>query len=202
MHPDDLVHTRLSVNEFLAGEKSKYDEEYRFLRKDGQWMWIRARVRIVERTENGEPIRIVGTHTDITVQKRAEEQLRLSAEITRNMAEGVVLVRNSDGVIVFTNPRLDELFGYATGELIGQNVAVLNDDRDENPEEIATSIIATVSETGLWSSEIQNVKKNGETFWSWATVSEYEHPEHGTVSVSVQNDITERKVAEQASIDK
>ena len=76
VHPDDFVALETAVLQFLQGETQKYDEEFRFLHKNGDWMWIRARVKIFERDEAGAPLRIIGTHTDITEHKRSEEQRR------------------------------------------------------------------------------------------------------------------------------
>ena len=78
----DGIETRL--NAYLAGESHNYDEEFRFRRKDGTWMWIRARVGIFERGEDGKPLRMVGTHTDITDRKMAEEsQEHLRQQLAR-----------------------------------------------------------------------------------------------------------------------
>ncbi len=79
VHPNDYLYTSVSVDRYLTGKAEKYDEEFRFLRKDGTWMWIRARIKFVTRDENGDITRIIGTHTDITEKKELEikfKQLR------------------------------------------------------------------------------------------------------------------------------
>ena len=116
-------------------------------------------------------------------QKRAEEELRLSAEIIENMAEGVCLLRASDGVLVFTNPGFDQIFGYETGELSGQHTAILNAPGDDTPKETAEKILRDLEETGSWSGEVQNIRKNGTPFWTHSSVSTFEHPQHGTTKV-------------------
>ncbi len=52
--------------------------------------------------------------------KLTEEEFRLQAEIINHMTEGVYLIR-TDGTIVYTNPKFEEMFGYKPGEMIGQN---------------------------------------------------------------------------------
>ncbi|MCK4795282.1 MAG: PAS domain S-box protein, partial [Desulfobacteraceae bacterium] len=71
---------------------------------------------------------------DITQRKRAEEALRLQSEIVANMSEGVYLVRASDGVIAYANPKFEELFGYGPGEMVGRHVSIVNAPSDESPE--------------------------------------------------------------------
>ena len=76
VHPDDLASIDQRLQRFVAEQDQEFDVEFRFSRKDGTWMWIRGRARIVERDESGKPKRIIGTHTDITERKRAEEELK------------------------------------------------------------------------------------------------------------------------------
>ncbi len=135
---------------------------------------------------------------DITERKLMEEALHLQSEITTNMSEGVYLVRSSDGVIVYTNPRFEEIFGYGPGEMLGKHVSIVNAPTEKNPEETAEEIIEYMEKAGRWEGEINNIKKDGTPFWSYASVSLFDDPKHGRVLVAVHTDITERKRAEEA----
>ena len=139
---------------------------------------------------------------EIEIRKKNEQELQLSAEIMENMAEGVNLVRVSDGTLVFSNPRFDKIFGYEKGELIGKHVSILNAPTDHDPQETAAAFITEMNEKGVWSGDIQNIRKDGTIFWTQATVSRFQHPMFGLVYVAVQEDITDRKSAEQASREK
>ncbi len=121
---------------------------------------------------------------------------RLMAVILSNMFDGVMLARASDGMILFTNPRFSAMFGYAPGELEGLPVSVLNAPGTEAPEEVAGRIIAALQSEGVWSGEVENLRKNGTRFWCVAKVTAFEHPYWGHVWVTVQLDITARKRAE------
>ena len=138
------------------------------------------------------------TGTVIDLQKQAEEAQRLQSEITKNMAEGVILTRAKDAVIIYTNPRFEEMFGYGSGELIGKNIAIVNAPTDKSPEEIAGEILKSLKETGMWQGEVKNIKKDGTPFWCQANVSTYKHSEHGDVWIATHIDITKRKQAEEA----
>ncbi|MGA2239774.1 MAG: PAS domain S-box protein [Candidatus Bathyarchaeia archaeon] len=131
---------------------------------------------------------------DITERKRAEQKLRLQSEITENMFEGIHLTRASDGVIVYANPRFEQMFGYGPGELIGKNTAVVNAPVEgKSPEDTYTEIETSLNESGAWIGEVRNVKKDGTLFWCRANVSALESSEYGRIWVSVQEDITESK---------
>lgn len=78
VHPDDRASTKAVWTAFVAG-RSEYDVNYRLRRHDGEYCWFKTRGVLV-RGEGGEPLRVVGTTTDINDQKRAEERDRESRE--------------------------------------------------------------------------------------------------------------------------
>ena len=112
------------------------------------------------------------------------------------MAEGVLLVRTKDGVIVYGNQTFEHMFGYDAGELVGKHVSIVNAPSQKDPEEIANEIIETLQGKGVWQGEVLNIRKDGSVFWCFANVSAFEHSQYGNVWVSVQQDISERKLAE------
>ena len=81
VHPEDFERVDKVVQAYLAGEIENYNEKFRFRCKNEEWMWIRARVKIVSKNKYGEPLRIVGTHTDITAEVKLEEQLQQSQKM-------------------------------------------------------------------------------------------------------------------------
>ena len=132
---------------------------------------------------------------DITERKRTEDSLRLDSEIMANMADGVFLIRLSDGMIVQANDQFERMFGYDHEELIGQQVSVVNAPSEKSPSETAKEIIDELNRTGAWTGEVHNVRKDGTTFWCSASVTTFEDPRYGTVWISVHRDITESKRA-------
>jgi PAS domain S-box-containing protein len=136
---------------------------------------------------------------DITERLLQESELQLQSQIMANMSEGVVLTRARDGVIVYTNPKFDQMFGYGLGELIGLPVSVLNDaDDDRSAEEVAEEISSSLNENHFWSGEPRHPKKGGAVFWTSINISTFDHPAYGPVLISVENDITQRLQAEKA----
>jgi diguanylate cyclase (GGDEF)-like protein/PAS domain S-box-containing protein len=133
---------------------------------------------------------------DITGRKHIESQLLLHSTILENVAEGVFLIRSSDSVIVFTNPQFDKMFGYLKGELVGQHVSVVNASTEKSPKEVAEAINKALKKKGKWQGEVQSKRKDGSIFWTDANVSTFNHSDFGKVWVAVQDDITERKLAE------
>ena len=121
--------------------------------------------------------------------KRLDDVLRLDSEILANMMEGVHLTRADDGVIVYTNPRFDSMFGYDPGELVGKHVSIVNALGDKSPEAVANEIIKSLKQAGEWHGEVHNLRKDGVSFWCYANVSKFKHPQYGEVWISVNQDI-------------
>ncbi|MGE4291104.1 MAG: PAS domain-containing protein [Desulfovibrio sp.] len=74
MHPDDLPGTLRILNEHLEGRSEFFAAEFRLAHADGGWRWVYSRGRIVERDENGSPLRMIGAHTDISELKRTQQR--------------------------------------------------------------------------------------------------------------------------------
>ena len=71
-HPDDLAAMRAARAAHFEGRSPRYVNEHRVRHKDGPWIWVLSRGMVIERDATGRPLRMVGTHTDITARKQAE----------------------------------------------------------------------------------------------------------------------------------
>jgi PAS domain S-box-containing protein len=80
LHPDDIDRVREVLNRHLEGLTQSYELEYRNKAKSGEWRWVLARGKVVQRDGDGRPLRATGTRLDITDRKRAEELLRERTE--------------------------------------------------------------------------------------------------------------------------
>jgi PAS domain S-box-containing protein len=78
VHADDLARVMVDVQAHLAGTTRYYSNEHRVRCKDGIWKWLLDRGVVVSRDDAGKPLRMIGTHTDMTERKRAEEHLAAS----------------------------------------------------------------------------------------------------------------------------
>lgn len=79
IHPDDRAEINRVLDKHLRGETQIYECEHRLKRKDGLWMWVLDRGRVVTRDQNGAPIRAVGIHADIVEQHEIREALKIQA---------------------------------------------------------------------------------------------------------------------------
>ncbi len=81
IHPDDLEDYQKEIQRHLDNLTPYYENAKRMIALDGTCKWILSRGKVIERDKNGKALRLVGTHTDITVQKEREQQLTNTLEI-------------------------------------------------------------------------------------------------------------------------
>lgn len=194
--PETLGNIPALLNKLLTEGSATWEGIH--IHKDGHRIPVEISNQLFELY--GKPINLAAVR-DITEHKHAEDYLRLQDEIMRNMAEGVNLVRVSDGVLVYTNPKFEEMFGYGPGELIGENISIVNAPTDKSPEEMAQEIQKYLREKNVWQGKIYNIKKDGTPFWCYAKISTFNHYYHGEVWVDVHTDITELNKAEKIIIE-
>ncbi len=84
IHPDDKKKVVSLLHDHLAGKTEDYQAEYRICDKDGTWRWFKDRGRVVEWGEKNLPLRMIGTHQDITEEKRKDVELAKATEKLHN----------------------------------------------------------------------------------------------------------------------
>ncbi len=119
LHPDDRAATLAAVQAFREGLRPHYDVEFRLRHRDGSWRWIFARANFV-RDAMGEPIRMLGSHTEITERKLAAEALRASEERFKYAEDatrdGIWDLNMATGSVYYS-PQWERLLGYSQGEV-------------------------------------------------------------------------------------
>lgn len=86
VHPDDFLRVKAVLNAYLDRLIPTYEVEFRMQCKTGEWKWILSRGKVFEWDETGNPVRMTGTHRDISDRRKAEEALRESEAGERKKA--------------------------------------------------------------------------------------------------------------------
>ena len=77
VHPEDLPNLKQALTAYLEGNNPVYEVEFRMRSRCGDWKWIQSQGKVVERNHWGEPLRMTGTHKDITERKTLEREIAL-----------------------------------------------------------------------------------------------------------------------------
>ncbi len=194
LHPDDQGRVFTTLQDYLASDQAVYVVEFRMRCKDGSWKWMMARGKLVKRDAEGNPTRMIGTHTEITERKQAEEQLQITA--TAFDSQEGVMVTDANSVILRVNRAFTEITGYTAEEAVGQTPRILKSGRHD--ADFYRGMWETINRTGGWQGEVWDRRKNGEEYPKWLTISAVKN-DKGTVThyVGTHYDITERKKADE-----
>jgi len=143
-----------------------YSDELRCRRSDGSVFWgmVSGRALDPERPHAGS----IWVYADASERRQAEEKLRLSATVLEHIADGVMVI-DVDGMIVATNPAYTRITGYTEAEAVGQHSSLTRG--QAHGDAFYESLWRELADTGFWRGEIQSVRKNGEAYLEWVTVS-------------------------------
>lgn len=195
IYPDDREKAWQSIQDVLAGRSPIHKIEYRMIHKNGSLRWILDHAKVVQRDQNGRPIRMCGTHADINERKAAEEELRIAAAAFESQ-EGMI-VTDAENLIIKVNQAFINITGYTAKEAIGQTPQHLLRSGRQNTI-FYTAMWDSIQHTGAWQGEIWNRRKNGEVYPEWLTITVVKGTDGETTHyVATFTDITERKAAEE-----
>jgi len=181
VHPDDVVHLKRAYKSHAATQgNTDYHAEFRQKNKAGEWRWIMSLGSIVEWDSKGKPLRMVGTHIDITERKQTEEMLRHNQELLEanknrykelareleilitNAPVGIMFV--SDGLIVRANKALAELCRFPDAQaMIGVKTTFLYQG-PEDYKNFSDQVVPGLQADELVELEWQLRRFNGEPF--------------------------------------
>jgi PAS domain S-box-containing protein len=162
---------------------------------DGSIAWV-STTKLPFYNRAGKLVGTYGISRDITVQKVAEERLRmLSCAVEQGLSS--IVITDTQGRIEYVNPYFEKATGYSAAEVIGRNPRIIKSGTQS--VEFYKDMWSTLVAGREWSGDLQNRRKNGELFWERATMSGIRN-EQGIIThyVAIKEDITERKRAEEA----
>ncbi|MGM0416414.1 MAG: chemotaxis protein CheB [Thermodesulfobacteriota bacterium] len=175
-----LAHTRESGD--------PYTLELETIRTDGTngWMWVQGEAEV---DAAGNTLELWGAAQDITERKRTEERLlKLKSAVEQSVS--TIVITDVEGNIEYANPQFEITTGYTVEEALGQNPRILKSDniKPEEYKELWDTILAGKE----WRGEFHNKRKDGSTYWEYATISPI-RDSRGKLThfLAVKEDITE-----------
>ncbi|MBA3849491.1 MAG: hypothetical protein C0502_05775 [Opitutus sp.] len=124
VHPEDVERTRRELADYLEGRSPRYVCEHRLRCKDGTYRWIRDRGKVVERDPEGKPLRMMGTHSDVTDQRAAHQlianALAFNVVVFDSSPIGIITYA-ADGRTLSANPAAARIVGASLEGLRAQN---------------------------------------------------------------------------------
>ncbi len=122
-HPEDLKKSWEMLKDYLDGKLDRLELEFKMKHKDGHWIDILSRAHAIF-DDNGKPVRVIGTHVDVTEQKKILKSLEQERKRSQHYLDvaGVMLIAiDKNKKITLINPKGCEILGYSCDEIIGEN---------------------------------------------------------------------------------
>ncbi|MBV5278047.1 MAG: diguanylate cyclase [Campylobacteraceae bacterium] len=191
IHPNDRENAEKILQAYFDGSLDHYRVEYRLRKKDNSYQWILSRGIVASRNKDNSPLRMLGTHTDISKRKQSEEMLRKLFTAVEQSSTSVIIT-DIDAQVEYVNPRFSEITGYSADEIVRQNPRILQSGL--MPQEIYSDMWKQLASGLTWKGELYNKRKNGEHYWEEAHIAPVKNEEGiATHYVAVKTDITKRK---------
>ncbi|WP_165876626.1 response regulator [Acidipila rosea] len=199
-HPDDLAKNKVLYEETVTGARPGFVIEKRYLRKDGETIWVVVHGSPLRGTSGAET-EIIGICEDITARHNAEEALRNSEFLYRATFEhtsvGICHV-DSDGHFLRVNDRMCEITGYDREELLRKTFPEITHPQDAGYDLLSYRELVA-GRIPRYSYEKRYIHKQGHSVWVYLTVSFLRDGDGKPLhSISIIEDITARKHAEEA----
>ena len=169
-HPDDLKKSDRMLDLYFANALPYYDCEVRMKHKDGHWVWVHVRGRLITTTADGEPLLMFGTHIDISARKRAEDELRASEEKFRTVADftyGWEAWRGPDGMYRYVSPSCERNSGRVIAEFMADSTLMLRITHPDDQARLSEHYHAAMREARdqHLAVDFRIITPDGETRW-------------------------------------
>lgn len=219
-HPDDLEKSRQLLERHFSGELPYYECECRMKHRDGHWVWVLDRGRVITRTPQGEPLMMFGTHLDITGLKETEEKLRESKELLElffsQSLHGFFFmmldepVEWNDGTdkdtaldYIMPHQRITRVNRAMADQYRANDVAELlgltSEDLFAHDPELGRRTIRQLFDRGHWHVETDERRLDGSQMWTEGDyICLYDSQGRITGHFGVQADVTARRISEKA----
>ena len=203
VHPDDLPEAIARMQAHLQGHTASYSSEHRVRCADGSWKWVLDRGLLLTRDESGAPLRMVGSHTDITESRTATERVDAERRILETVLEhapiGFAVYSTETGTAHYVSARFEQIYGVPRGTLTSathfyDDVFTVEEERQAIRQRVAADVASGERSRRRWD-DVPLTSRSGER--RWVTAVSIPIPERGLMVATVQ-DVTHTHLAAEA----
>ena len=197
-HPDDLARSNEALDRYFRGETPAYECEVRMRHRDGHWVWVLDRGRLVSRTDAGEPLWMYGTHLDITGRREAQDQAdEIRARLQKLMAKvpGFVYQYQQwpDGTYCFpyASDGVRSTYGLEPETVQSSPSSLFERIHEEDYPRILEGIEASFSRLSTWHDAYRIVLPSGRITWLEGQAEPEAMPDGSVLWHGYMRDVTE-----------
>ncbi len=199
LHPDDHDRALAYVAANLTSRVGEYRQEFRLRHRDGTYRWIEAHASFVTEPD-GRKVRMLGSHTDITDRKQAEEALNAAKSFLQQVVDtspSMIFVKDGAGRVVFVNQSTAQYYGATPEQMISQSTEVVHLRAEEAAQFVRDDVEVIRTRRKIAKEEV-NTAPDGTEHWFQTVKVPLLKPDGTAEVLGISTDITERKRAEEA----
>jgi len=195
-HPDDLAKSNGVFKRHFKGQLPYYECVVRLRHKEGHWVWIQDRGRLISRTETGEPEWVVGTHTDISEQYLNTQMLNKLAETVPGVIYMFRMWPDGSYELPYVSEGITDLYGAGPDEVQAQSSLVFERVHPDDLAGLLESIQLSYQQLSQWNYEYRVVVE-GKQLWLQGVATPESEGEGIVTWYGLVVDVSHRKALEQ-----
>lgn len=196
VHPDDLVQVMADLNRHFNGESDYYENEHRVRCKDGSYKWILDRGRAISRDQDGKPLRVIGTHTDVTNRRLEKERLNRIAENVPGVIYQFVLYPDGRSAFPYAGPGIVEIYDVTPEQVKDNAELVFKRIHEDDLARVTASIMQSAKNLTPWEDEYRVRFPSGVERWVNGQATPVKQEDGSILWHGYIHDVTERKQQE------
>ncbi|WP_415397948.1 PAS domain S-box protein [Sulfurimonas sp. CS5] len=202
VHPDDIKQVMIDIESSRENKTKQYKNIHRLKHKDGHWVWIESRGKTIY-DEKSKPVRMIGSHIDISEQIKLQQELVETNKKLTNIAENIpgaiyTFQSFSDGrsCFPFASEHLYDIYGVTAKEVIEDATKVFGVLHPEDFNNVVKTIQTSFEELTLWRDEYRVVHPEKGIIWLKGIAKPEKQLDGSVLWYGYIHDITENKIAE------
>lgn len=165
LHPDDRPQAQSALARHMEGKTSHYENTYRLRCKDGTYKWILARGQVIKRDGHNKPLRVIGTHTDVTEQREQSNRInRIAANIPGVIYE-YLLRPDGTSAFPYVSVGMMDIFGIEPEQVQHDASQVLARIHPEDRATVMASVEASARDLTIWQTEHRIIHPDKGEIW-------------------------------------
>ena len=193
IHPEDRARTENYLAEALLKGDEIFIDDIRMQHRDGHWVSMEVRGKVIRRDTEGAPLLTLGTMVDISQRKAAEAEQRLAAVVFTGISDGICIT-DPGGKILLINAAFSKVTGYSASEVLNQNPKILRS--GIHGAEFYRDMWDCLNRHDNWQGEITNRRKSGDLVTEWLSISAVRDTQGRLMHyVGLFSDLSERQAA-------
>ncbi|WP_151670362.1 PAS domain-containing protein [Nitrincola schmidtii] len=193
IHPDDIAEVYADLERHFSGQTLLYENTHRVRCKDGSYKWILDKGQVFTKDDDGKPVRVIGSHTDVTEAYEQKLKFDQLAENTPGMLYQFRFYPDGTSCFPFSTQGMLDVYGYTPEQVVSDASIVFDRLHADDLEAVKKSIEYSAHHLSVWHLQYRYVHPSKGVIWLEGRASPTKMQDESILWNGYINDITEYK---------